>query len=125
MAIDFAELKQLAAVSEAVAVPCSCHDAALFAWQTVPYSLTLEQFEEVATLVEDPYAEPTFAEYHPNGTRYDSADAPIAPRYYPANLSQVLRCVKCNRHYLRYTEGGGYFTEQRIRALRPQVLKDA
>lgn len=125
MTIDFASLKQLAETSAAVVTPCTCHDAALLSWQAVPYSLALEQFEEVATLVEDPYAEPTFAEYHPNGTRYDSADAPIAPRYYPANLSQVLRCVKCNRHYLRYTEGGGYFTEQRMRALRPQVLEDA
>jgi hypothetical protein len=127
MAIDFAGLKQLADASAEVTAPCSCHAARLLAWQPMPATqeLELDQFQEVATLVEDPYAEATFAEYHPNGTRIDSDDAPIAPRYYPYNLSHVARCVKCGRHYLRYTEGGGYFTELRIRALRPQLLVDA
>ncbi|MYM66175.1 hypothetical protein GTP45_04900 [Pseudoduganella sp. FT55W] len=125
MAIDFAGLKQLAETSAAVTAPCNCHDAGILAWQAMPLSLELDQFEEVASLVEDPFAEPTFTEYHPHGTRYNSDDAPIAPRFYPANLSHVLRCVKCNRHYLRYTEGGGYFSELRIRALRPQLLVDA
>ncbi|MTV37873.1 hypothetical protein [Duganella radicis] len=125
MAIDFAGLKQLAERSAAVAVPCSCHDAALLAWRAVPLTLELDQFEEVATLVEDPYTEPTFAEYHPHGTRYDSEDAPIAPRYFPSNRSHLVRCVQCGRHYLRYTEGGGYFSEVRMRALRPSLLADA
>ena len=125
MAIDFAGLKQLAEQSDAVSAECSCHDAAMLAWQAMPPTLELDQFEEVASLVEDPFAEPAFAEYHPAGTRLQSDDAPIAPRYYPANLSHVLRCVKCGRHYLRYTEGGGYFTELRLRALRPQLLVDA
>lgn len=79
----------------------------------------------MGTLREDPYEEPTFAEYHPQGTTYDSVDAPIAPRYYPANLSQVSRCMNCSRYYLRYNEAGGYFTELRIRALRPELLADA
>ncbi|MYM25054.1 hypothetical protein GTP46_20720 [Duganella sp. FT135W] len=127
MAIDFAGLKRLAEASAAVKLACSCHEAGMLAWQAMPLTLELEldQFEEVASLVEDPYAEPMFAEYHPAGTRLTSDDAPIAPRYYPANLSHLLRCVKCQRHYLRYTEGGGYFTELRIRALQPQLLVDA
>jgi len=125
MTIDFAALKQLAQASAAVSAPCTCHDAAMWAWQQMPLTLELEQFEEVGTLVDDPYDEPTFVEYHPHGTRYESDEAPIAPRYYPANRSQLLRCVKCGRHYLRYTEGGGYFTELRIRALRPHLLADA
>ncbi|WP_373988311.1 hypothetical protein [Duganella sp. BuS-21] len=125
MAIDFAGLKLLANTSAAVAAPCSCNDAALLAWQPMPLSLELDQFEEVATLVEDPFAEPTFAEVHPAGTRIDGDDAPIAPRYYPYNRSHVARCGKCGRHYLRYTEAGGYFSELRMRALRPQLLLDA
>lgn len=125
--MDFASLKRLAETSAAVTTPCACAGAQLLAWQLLPPTpgLELDQFQEVGTLVEDPFDEPTFAEYHPAGTRLDSADAPIAPRYYPANRSQVLRCVQCGRHYLRYTEGGGYFTELRMRALRPQVLVDA
>lgn len=123
--IDFATLSALAASSARVTQPCSCCAVALDAWQRLPTSLELERFEEVGTLVADPYEEASFAEYHPRGTRYDSADAPIAPRYYPANRSQVARCMNCGRHYLRYNEAGGYFTELRIRALKPALLVDA
>lgn len=123
--IDFATLSALAASSARVTQPCSCCTVALDAWQRLPTSLELERFEEVGTLVADPYEEASFAEYHPQGTRYDSADAPIAPRYYPANRSQVARCLNCGRHYLRYNEAGGYFTELRIRALKPELLADA
>lgn len=123
--IDFPALQQLAAASAQVSLPCSCCSVPLGAWQRLPTTLELERFEEVGTLREDPYEEPTFAEYHPHGTKYDSVDAPIAPRYYPANLSQVSRCMNCSRHYLRYNEAGGYFTELRIRALRPELLVDA
>jgi hypothetical protein len=125
MAIDFATLKRMAEQSAAVTQSCRCNDAQAWGWQQMPLTLELDQFEEVGTLVENPYDEPTFKEYHAAGTRLQSDDAPIAPRYYPANLSQVLRCVKCSRLYLRYTEGGGYFTEVRIRALQPQLLVDA
>jgi hypothetical protein len=124
-AIDFATLKQLAGASAAVAVACSCKTEPLLAWQKLPMTLELDRVEEVATLVEDPYDDPTYTEYHPNGTHYDSEDAPIAPRYYPFNRCQVARCMNCGRHYLRYNEAGGYFTELRIRALQPQLLVDA
>ena len=123
--IDFPALSVLAAASARITKKCSCCSVPLDAWQRLPTSLELERFEEVGTLREDPYEEPTFAEYHPQGTRYDSEDAPIAPRYYPANLSQVARCLDCGRYYLRYNEAGGYFTELRIRALRPELLADA
>jgi hypothetical protein len=123
--IDFSTLVQLATASAAVTGNCSCSSVPLDAWQSLPTSLDLENLEEVGTLVEDPYDEPTFSEYHPQGTRYESADAPIAPRYFPANRSQVLRCRVCRRHFLRYNEAGGYFTELRMRALRPEVLVDA
>ena len=101
MAIDFAGLKRLAEQSAAVAVPCSCHDAALLAWRAVPVTLELDQFEEVATLVDDPFDEPTFAEYHPHGTRYDSDDAPIAPRYFPCNRFAVASAPRITRKICR------------------------
>jgi hypothetical protein len=123
--IEFKQLMDLALASSAVTVDCSCNQVPLLAWQALPMTLQLDRFEEVGTLVDDPYDEPTFAEYHPHGTRYDSADAPIAPRYYPCNISQVSRCQICGRHYLRYNEAGGYFTELRIRALQPGLLVDA
>jgi len=123
--IDFAQLMLLARASAGVVVPCSCCTVSLAAWQRLPATLELDRFEEVGTLMDDPYDEPTFAEYHPHGTRYESDDAPISPRHYPCNLSQVARCLNCGRHYLRYNEAGGYFTELRIRALQPQLLVDA
>lgn len=124
MAMDFATLEQLAAASARVTTACACNDARLLAWRPLPLTLELAQLEEVGSLVDDPYDEPTFAEYHPAGSRYDSDDAPIAPRYYPYNRCQVVRCQQCGRHYLRYTEAGGYFSELRMRALRPELLAD-
>ena len=123
--IDFPALVQLAQASAAVTMPCSCNTVSLAAWQALPMTLTLDRFEDVGTLMDDPYDEPTFVEYHPHGTRYEGADAPIAPAYYPYNRCTVARCLDCGRHYLRYNEAGGYFTELRIRALQPELLVDA
>jgi hypothetical protein len=123
--IDFPALVQLAQASAAVTTPCSCNTVSLAAWQALPMTLTLDRFEDVGTLMDDPYDEPTFVEFHPDGTRYESADAPIAPAYYPYNRCTVARCMNCSRHYLRYNEAGGYFTELRIRALQPALLVDA
>jgi hypothetical protein len=66
--------------------------------------------------------EPTLAEHHPAGTRYWSADAPIAPAFHPANRCEVWSCRHCQRAFLRYTEYGGYYEERRIRALDPALL---
>lgn len=123
--VDFAALTQLARASAAVIMPCACNTVSLAAWQALPMTLELERFEDVGTLMDDPYDEPTFVEFHPNGTRYDSEDAPIAPRYFPYNRCTVAHCMNCGRHYLRYNEAGGYFTELRIRALHADVLVDA
>ena len=123
--IDFTALLQLAQTSAAVETPCSCNTVSLAAWQALPMTLTLDHFEEVGTLMDDPYDEPTFVEFHPDDTRYESADAPIAPAYYPYNRCTVARCLDCGRYYLRYNEAGGYFTELRIRALQPDLLIDA
>lgn len=123
--LDFAALTHLAQASAAVTAPCSCTAVALDAWQALPLSLDLARLEDVGTLWDDPYVEPTFTEFHPGGTHYDSADAPIAPRFYPFNRCAVARCMDCGRHYLRYNEAGGYFTELRIRALQSGLLVDA
>ena len=123
--IDFAGLTRLAQASAAFSAPCACTLVPLAAWTALPLSLERRSLEEIGTLIDDPYEEPTFAECHPAGTRYDSLDAPIAPRFSPANRCTVVRCALCGRHYLLYNEAGGYFTEWRIRALRPELLVDA
>lgn len=68
--------------------------------------------------------EPTFAEYRPANVQYWSPDAPIAPRYFPYNRCGVWECSECGRLYLRYTEGGGYFVDRRIRALKAGLVED-
>ncbi|QBQ39617.1 hypothetical protein E1742_25540 [Pseudoduganella plicata] len=115
---------RLAQASVAVSAPCSCNKVSLAAWSALPMTLNLDRFEEIGVLFDDPYDEPTFAEYHPDGTRYESDDAPIAPGYYPYNRCTVARCLDCDRHYLRYNEAGGYFTELRMRALQPGLVVD-
>jgi hypothetical protein len=62
------------------------------------------------------------AEHHPDGTHGWS---PIAPRWFPANRSDAWRCLTCARALLRYTEYGGYYTEERIRELDARLIVDA
>lgn len=123
--IDVETLTRLAEASVAVTAPCTCNEESLAAWRAVPLALDPGRLEEAGFLFDDPYDEPTFAEYHPAGTRYESETAPIAMRFYPYNRCAVVRCSDCGRHYLRYNEAGGYFTEMRMRALRPELIVDA
>jgi len=124
--LDSAGLRALAQRSAEIASPCACTEAALTAWTSTPLSFPKSQLKDIATLYVDPYDEPGFVEYHPDGTRYDSADAPIAPRHFPYNRCNVAACTVCARCYLRYTEAGGYFVDRRIRALnQPALVVDA
>ncbi|MBR8181078.1 hypothetical protein KDW54_01585 [Burkholderia ambifaria] len=123
--LDHAALLKLAAEAAGVTQPCTCTKTSLAGWTSLPLSLHDTQLAEVATLAPPDEPEPTYDEYHPAGTRYASDDAPIAPRHFPYNRCNVSRCVTCGRLYLRYQEGGGYFIDQRIRALDPALIVDA
>lgn len=123
--IDFDALVSLARASTAVTTSCRCNDVPVTAWRAIPVGLPVDRLDEIGFLFDDPYDEQTFAEFHPAGTRYESDTAPIAPRFYPYNRCAVARCRDCGRHYLRYNEAGGYFTELRIRALQPELIVDA
>lgn len=117
-----ADLRSMAQRSATVSTPCSCTDATAQGWISLPLSLPEQQLADVGTLIEDAYVETTFIEYHPDGTRYESPTAPISPRHYPYNRCTVAQCTVCTRHYLRYTEAGGYFVDRRIRALNDASL---
>jgi hypothetical protein len=125
--LDASSLTELArrAEAEAIDLPaCSCTRTALDGWNSLPLSLDESQLREVATLMRVDDDEPTFSEYLPGGIQYWAANAPIAPRYFPYNRCGVWTCVQCGRAFLRYTEGGGYFVDRRIRALNSALIVD-
>lgn len=66
--------------------------------------------------------EPTLDEFHPNGSHYWSKDAPIAVSHFPYNRCDVWQCADCSRLYLRYTEYGGYYQEERIREVNAALI---
>ncbi|GAB5096631.1 hypothetical protein P9250_09025 [Caballeronia sp. LP006] len=114
-----------AAEDRARGVACDCTKTALDGWQSQPLSLDEAALVQVGTLMPPNVPEPTYAEYPPGNSQYWSAEAPIAPRYFPYNRCDVWECSKCGRLYLRYTEGGGYFVDRRIRALKARLVEDA
>lgn len=123
--LDDEQLRQLAQQSAAITEACNCVSADASGWTSLPLSLPEQQLQDIGTLLQDPYVEPTFAEYHPGATRYESPQAPVAPRHFPYNRCNVARCTHCARLYLRYTEAGGYFVDRRIRALNaPGLIHD-
>lgn len=99
---------------------CTCGIGACAGWT----SLTEErwpapQMQALATLRDPELYEPTFEEHHPDGTRYDSPDAPVAVKFFPYNRCELFRCRQCQRQLLRYTEFGGYYVDHRVRELAP------
>ncbi|MSP36108.1 MAG: hypothetical protein EXR25_10265 [Limnohabitans sp.] len=70
-------------------------------------------------------SELSFQEFHPNGTRYDSPEAPIALNYFPYNRADVYACQQCGCAVLKYTEYGGYYIDQRVRLVDACLVVDA
>jgi hypothetical protein len=68
--------------------------------------------------------EQSFEEFHPNGTRYDSPDAPVALNYFPYNRADVFGCQQCGCAVLKYTEYGGYYIDQRVRLVDASLVVD-
>jgi len=121
----FDELMRLAQASNAVTRACACELASYHEWARIPPTFPEAQMRIVGTLVDDPYLEASYVEYHPAGTSYWSPEAPIAPRHFPYNRCNVLQCEVCGRAALKYVEAGGYYVEPRLRLLDPQLLVDA
>lgn len=42
--------------------------------------------------------------------------------HYPYDRSDVRECAHCRRAFLHYTEYGGYYLDERIRALNPKYI---
>ncbi len=121
MTVD--ELKALATPTRATS-PCPrCQSLVCKGWESVPGGFDLGRLNRVGTLRDPGEAEPTLAEYHPAGTGAWSADAPIALGWFPYNRCEVWQCSGCARPFLRYTEVGGYYTDERIRELQAHLIQ--
>jgi hypothetical protein len=104
--------------STATSSPCGCALGTCAGWESLTEDRwPSSQMQPIATLRDPEMAEPSFEEKHPNGTRYESADAPVAIHFFPYNRCDLWRCSQCQRHLLRYTEFGGYYVDHRVRAL--------
>jgi hypothetical protein len=119
--LDAEGLRRLAATQPSQ--PCaSCAAVRAPGWESLPGSLDRDQLRRVATLRRPEVEDPTLEEYHPVGTHGWSPAAPIAPAFFPYNRCDVWQCVQCGRAFLRYTEFGGYYVEERIRELRADLV---
>ncbi|MDR6855624.1 hypothetical protein [Variovorax guangxiensis] len=94
-------------------------------WEAFPAIADEASLRRIGSLRSPGDHDPTLDEYHPQGTDYWSAQAPIAPAFYPYNRCELWACRGCGRPFLRYTEYGGYYEEKRIRELRMELIAPA
>jgi hypothetical protein len=91
-------------------------------WESLAGDFDRARLRCIGSLRETGVDDPTYAEYHPAGTNSWSDDAPIAPGWFPYNRCDVWECMGCGRPFLRYTEFGGYYTDERIRELQVELV---
>jgi hypothetical protein len=121
--LDAGDLRRIA--GQRPQVPCaSCASLRAPGWEALPGSFDRARLLRIGTLRRPEVEEPTLAEYHPAGTNAWSPDAPIAPAWFPYNRCDVCACAQCGRPFLRYTEYGGYYEEERIRELAAALVVD-
>ncbi len=125
LALTGAELVALSLDAESTGDCRACRMLVCPGWEAVPGSLDRGVLARVGTLRDPAIDDPTVAEHHPNGTHAWSPDAPIAPAWFPYNRCDAWRCKACARAFLRYTEYGGYYNEERIRELDARLVVDA
>ena len=122
-AMDAAQLRVLSLKRVAAdAAGCSCTALQTPSWESITDDRWPAGIRRAATLRPPDVDEPTFEEFHPNGTRYGSADAPIAIAWFPFNRSDVYVCGRCSSVFLRYTEYGGYYVDHRVRLVDPNLI---
>jgi hypothetical protein len=120
--LDCTRLIDLAHRADGAADCDACAPLQQPGWESIPSHFARDRLHRVGTLQPPGDDEPTLQEHHPAGTRFWSPDAPIAPAFHPANRCDVWQCMACNRAFLRYTEYGGYYQDERIRLLDPELI---
>jgi hypothetical protein len=99
----------------------TCSSLSCVGWESVPSSFDLKKLKIIGTLKVEG-AQECWDEYHPNGTHIWSEDAPISIEHHPYNRCDVYECLGCKKKFLRYTEYGGYYVDERIRELNPKLI---
>ena len=120
--LDADQIERIAHEAAGTTRDCDCTLRACKGWESVSGSLDESRLARLGTVAPVQPGEPTWQEYHPNGTRYWSPDAPIALGHFPYNRCEIWRCIDCGRALLRYTEAGGYFVDRRIRELSAALI---
>ena len=119
------ELIRLATRQAVYAMPCqACAAIASAGWQSIPGGFDRKVLRRAGTLRRPEDEDPTLREHHPAGTNAWSPEAPIAVAFFPYNRCDVWECATCLLPFLRYTEYGGYYEEERIRPVDPQLVCD-
>ena len=98
---------------------CASHDFSC--WETILSTFDRDGLKTIGTL-KHPDADEIWDEYHPDGTTIWSENAPIAVSFHPYNRCTVHQCPACSTVYLRYTEYGGYYVDERIRVVKPELI---
>lgn len=105
------------------AQPCSCALRPTAGWESFTEDRwPSDKMTALGTLRDPDIYEPTQQEHRPNGTRYDSPDAPVAIDFFPYNVCDAYGCASCHKVVLRYTEFGGYYVDHRVRTLNPALV---
>jgi len=115
------QLLELANTAQSDQACASCAPLVCPGWESLPSVFDPNILELVGTL-RDETAEESWDEFHPEGTQIWSAEAPIAPKFHPYNKCNIYRCAHCTRLFLRYTEYGGYYVDERIRELKANLI---
>jgi hypothetical protein len=121
--LSTADLRRLAQAQPAQPCP-DCAALRAPGWEALSATFDARQLHKVGTLRRPEVEEPTLEEYHPGGTNAWSPDAPIAPAFFPYNRCDAWQCARCGRAFLRYTEYGGYYVEERVRPLQAALVVD-
>jgi hypothetical protein len=115
---------ELIEIAQSLPTTSSCHTCGQLSckgWESLPSGFDSKSLIPIGTLRIEGTQE-CWEEYHPNGTNQWSSDAPISPQHYPYNRSDVFECASCKKRFLRYTEYGGYYLDERIRELDPKLI---
>jgi hypothetical protein len=120
--LDAAALRELARQGGPGCPACAAIKAP--GWEALPGTFDATVLRKVATLRRPDVDDPTLEEFHPAGTRSWSPEAPIAVSFFPYNRCDGWECSRCGKPFLRYTEYGGYYVEERIRELDATKIVD-